>query len=206
MRSITRRVTATRRVHARRARRLPPGLFRERQEAPLVVPLSGRFRAMPGGVPQSEPASGLFAVQYVGARPTTRVPAIESDDDCQGLITVRRSRNIVRQGDIDEKRARGRPVGLLSCGMRAIPRSTATSGAASATSRTAAGGRFTGRAADYIRGADLAGTMGCRPCALLRPARRRGRRSGRGRHVLLRLLGCKSRYPRHRCESDRREH
>jgi hypothetical protein len=81
---------------------------------------------MPGGALQSGPVSALSVVQYAG---------------------VRRESQVIRQGDNDEKGFRDRSVGMLSCCMRAIVRSTATSAAARCA---APGGRFTAYAAGDI--------------------------------------------------------
>jgi hypothetical protein len=52
-----------------------------------VAHLSGRFRAMPGGALQSEPASALSAVQYAGVRRAVRAHVIEAVIACRRTAT-----------------------------------------------------------------------------------------------------------------------
>jgi hypothetical protein len=116
---------------------------------------------MPGGALQSGPVSALSVVQYAGVRRAVRAHVIEATielprtgSDFVGGTELRESSDpiesqVIRQGDNDEKGFRDRSVGMLSCCMRAIVRSTATSAAARAGC-AAPGGRFTAYAAGDI--------------------------------------------------------
>jgi hypothetical protein len=116
---------------------------------------------MPGGALQSGPVLALSVVPYAGVRravqahvieATIELPRTGSDSpgvvSCENPQTLSRTK-VIRQGDNDEKGFRDRSVGMLSCCMRAIVRSTATSAAARAGC-AAPGGRFTAYATGHI--------------------------------------------------------
>jgi len=77
-------------------------------------------------------------VPYVKVRPAARAPVTNAEEQKR----LGGNSKVIRQGDNDEKRARSRFVGVLSC-MRATVRSTATIGATSRTRCAATGGRST---------------------------------------------------------------
>jgi len=60
-----------------------PGPFQGAARGGAEVLLSGRFRAMPGAVPQSGPASALSAVEYVGARPAAPAHVTDAMIGCR---------------------------------------------------------------------------------------------------------------------------
>jgi hypothetical protein len=85
MRNITRRIMAIpRRDTVRHATLSRPDPFKAPEEARPGVPLSGRFRAMPGAARRSAPASALSEAQYAGVRLAMRVPVTEANDRLPG--------------------------------------------------------------------------------------------------------------------------
>jgi len=93
---------------------------------------------MPGVARRSVPVSALLAVQYAEVRLAARAPAIEADS------------KVIRRGDNDEKRARSRSAGVLSCRIRVAVRRTAAIRAISCAYCAGAGGRSTEPAEGHV--------------------------------------------------------